>query len=731
MLVESGIVGGDQTKPRVAIVGGGPGGLFSAYYLERYGVGQFEIKLFEASTRVGGKIVTPLMAQTGFHYEAGVAEIYDYSQLGPDPLKTLIADLGLTTTEMDGEAVVFEGKILADENAVRDHLGPKSAQNLDAMAQGARLAFSPNDYYQSDWERSRHDPATRDTFAQLLDGLEDERLRRYIETVVHSDLATQPHKTSAAYGLQNWLMNEPDYMKLYSIDGGNERLVSELAKKLQSSIHLNTRISQIAARDDGRYDVTCVNGKGTYIECYEQIVIALPIASLSQIVFSGHSLDQALREHIRHYDHPAHYLRITVAFTSAFWRNAVTGSFFMVEAFGGACVYDESSRCSNRTDAVLSWLLAGDAAMLLSNASESELLTAVLASLPDQIRPEKTQVIEAHVHRWVGAVNAWPMGNIIHEPDKRHMPDELGHPNVYVVGDYLFDSTVNGVMDSADTVAQLILGLDLDGQNQNETAAPIHGEKIMPIARRFISYGSNPAPGGTELRHFKHPESEYACEIPEPENIAAFDGLALKVGHDEAAPKTATERISVMQSGVSIQWSKNAASIAASTEKAEQFIPAVLDFDHLQREKSRFEDFLNRHESGALQDVKRTYAVERNGAVDRRRLIEVMEELARQRLRMARCLPLAELAQPDLTQPAQRLFRQLCEKVEITAWLNVASDRLEALEDLYEGAIDRNNDREAWKKSNAMEVAIIVLLFAETILVLAQLFGLSFTSWKY
>ena len=93
---------------------------------------------------------------------------------------------------------------------------------------------------------------------------------------------------------------------------------------------------------------------------------------------------------------------------------------------------------------------------------------------------------------------------------------------------------------------------------------------------------------------------------------------------------------------------------------------------------------------------------------------------------MARCLPLAEVAQP-VTEPERRLFMQLCEKSEIVAWLSIASDRLGALEDLYEGAIDRSNDQQAWKKSNAMEVAIIILLFLETAVVLAQIVGVQFS----
>jgi protoporphyrinogen oxidase len=43
---------------RIATVGGGPGGLLTAHELENNCAGMFEATLFEASPRIGGKIVT-------------------------------------------------------------------------------------------------------------------------------------------------------------------------------------------------------------------------------------------------------------------------------------------------------------------------------------------------------------------------------------------------------------------------------------------------------------------------------------------------------------------------------------------------------------------------------------------------------------------------------------------------------------------------------------------------
>ncbi len=93
-----------------------------------------------------------------------------------------------------------------------------------------------------------------------------------------------------------------------------------------------------------------------------------------------------MRDHHAHYDHPAHYLRVTIAFQNPFWRDVITDSYFMTDALGGCCVYDESSRIPGTTLGVLGFLLAGDAAMTLSNMDDKSLVARVLDSLPAPLR---------------------------------------------------------------------------------------------------------------------------------------------------------------------------------------------------------------------------------------------------------------------------------------------------------------------------------------------------------
>ncbi|QDV25765.1 NAD(P)-binding protein [Aureliella helgolandensis] len=61
---------------RTGIVGGGPGGLMTAYELQRIADCPVQVTLFEAGERLGGKILTPQFQQAAIPYEAGAADFY-------------------------------------------------------------------------------------------------------------------------------------------------------------------------------------------------------------------------------------------------------------------------------------------------------------------------------------------------------------------------------------------------------------------------------------------------------------------------------------------------------------------------------------------------------------------------------------------------------------------------------------------------------------------------------
>src|SRR5436309_10013084 len=132
----------------LAIVGGGPGGLMSAWYLKKKLGALCRVTIYEASDRVGGKILTRTFDTAPAIYEAGVAEIYDYSMTGPDPLRELVQHFGLQTIPMDAEQVQLDGELLNDVPGMRRKYGAKSADVIEAFLKRCRHMLSPLDDYQ-------------------------------------------------------------------------------------------------------------------------------------------------------------------------------------------------------------------------------------------------------------------------------------------------------------------------------------------------------------------------------------------------------------------------------------------------------------------------------------------------------------------------------------------------------------------------------------------------------
>ena len=89
-------------------------------------------------------------------------------------------------------------------------------------------------------------------------------MREYVRVCGHSDLATEPHLTSAMYGLQNYLMTEPEYMGLYTIEGGIERLTRELARRIRATVLLGHAVTRVERAASGKYAITARhNGETT------------------------------------------------------------------------------------------------------------------------------------------------------------------------------------------------------------------------------------------------------------------------------------------------------------------------------------------------------------------------------------------------------------------------------------------------------------------------------------
>src|SRR5205823_5407841 len=161
-----------------------------------------------------------------------------------------VKKLGLSTVPMDGPSVVIGDAILNSARDIRQHFGEGTLRAIRAFQQRCRELCSRAEYYEGHpHDDNRHSWASK-TFADVLDEIPCEDAREFIAVMARSDLATEPHLTSALNGLKNVLMDEPGYLRLYSIVGGIERLIDGLAGRLAAEVRLQSPAVSLSGSPD-------------------------------------------------------------------------------------------------------------------------------------------------------------------------------------------------------------------------------------------------------------------------------------------------------------------------------------------------------------------------------------------------------------------------------------------------------------------------------------------------
>jgi hypothetical protein len=430
----------------------------TARLLERTFGASCQITLFEASDRLGGKIQSRRFDSAPIMYEAGVAECYVYDAIGADPLRQLVDDLGLTPVPTGSTAVVLNGALLGDDADIGTHCGVRTLNAIQEFRRQAVAMLPLASWYRGFGPEDNCHPWARRTCAEILDHVADPVARRYLKVVTHSDLATEPHLTNGLVGLRNFLKSAPGYGAQYSIEGGMEMLPRRLAAGLaRTHVELEAPVAQVSRNRGESYSIGVRRARRLVRHDCDAVVVALPYNRLQDIEWGGERLDRAMERHVAYYDRPGHYLRISILFDQPFWRRVIAGSWVMLDAFGGCCVYDESPAQATGGHGVLGWLIAGADALSLCNCGDHALIARALESLPDELYGEASRrFVEGKVHRWAGALSGEPGGFPVRDPLTAHRPEPVEHPGLVVVGDYLFDSTLNGVLRSAHIASGLI-----------------------------------------------------------------------------------------------------------------------------------------------------------------------------------------------------------------------------------------------------------------------------------
>jgi len=148
-------------------------------------------------------------------------------------------------------------------------------------------------------------------------------------------------------------------------------------------------------------------------------------------------------------------------------------------------------------------------------------------------------------------------------------------------------------------------------------------------------------------------------------------------------------------------------------EALEGVVDALTDFSFYEGELRNLERVLDMKEADAQVDVARAYRIRFRDRRHWRRIRETSEGMAQMRLTYASLESEFAKAPRSMAADGRQVMARLIDEAEIDARLEAASNRLEAFEDLYEGANDRIADYRWYLSSEWLETGIILLLVLE------------------
>jgi hypothetical protein len=160
---------------------------------------------------------------------------------------------------------------------------------------------------------------------------------------------------------------------------------------------------------------------------------------------------------------------------------------------------------------------------------------------------------------------------------------------------------------------------------------------------------------------------------------------------------------------------------ASSAARKESLLAALTGFAFFESELRRLEQDLLPHEASAPGDAAFAYQIRQNSHAEWERLGRTMHALSLLRLTFARLEPVLATPPRFLDPEGRRAAARLAIRSGVPTRLESVGKRLEACEDLYEGAVDRISDFRWYRTGEILEITIVVLLVLEVILMAWQL----------
>jgi hypothetical protein len=259
-----------------------------------------------------------------------------------------------------------------------------------------------------------------------------------------------------------------------------------------------------------------------------------------------------------------------------------------------------------------------------------------------------------------------------------------------------------------------------------------------PPAVVRVRFVSEHRPGAKVIRKYEEPRAAYAVEEAEAQWSAdELTGTAsepddrlitvwLSADSPEEAPSPPVDDrrpvvVSVVKGGESIRWRPGLAVARCDPDGREAVAGAILDFSFLERELRWLEAFVSEAERRAQEDLPLAHRLPGQERSKGEPMARMFERVTAARLTFARLEPQLAPGARNLGAVGRRWFSRLARSLRIGARLEATSDRLEALEDFYEGANQRRAEYRWYREGHRLEKWIIAILVFESALMIVEI----------
>jgi len=267
----------------------------------------------------------------------------------------------------------------------------------------------------------------------------------------------------------------------------------------------------------------------------------------------------------------------------------------------------------------------------------------------------------------------------------------------------------------------------------SEPGRDVHQPRNSPTEKvRHIRFVPRATPGETGLLRLLDPVPAEAVETSSGElAIWTSEGAAndSPVGNDEKVRWVAEVQgagtplpFVITIHGAQVIWSGSRAAIVAAPDRVESLLSALVDFIYHECELRKIEQSIGADWPLLESDTPLAYEVNATQTQCFADLGRRMEETLKRRIRLARIQPRLTQTRPHLTPVGNQLFERLCERSQTESRLESLTAQLEVFVRIYEMSSQRISDFKHARQGQVLEWIIILLLAAEALLLLLDLF---------